>query len=125
VEQKVVTVSRTNGTGFRVVEGDEWLNISKYAKPAPAMPEVGQRVRVSLDKSGYVRAIEPGEELPAKPEIPAGVSASAGTPPCKDTVISRLAVLNTATAILSSGGRQADGTAVMALAEKLEAWAHR
>jgi hypothetical protein len=124
VEMQIGTVTKVNGTGFRIAEQEGWLNISKYAKPAPAMPEVGQRVRVFLDKSGYVRTIEALEEVPVEPEIPAP-ALSKVAPPCKDTVISRLAVLNTATAILSSGGRQTDGTAVMALAGQLEAWAHR
>ena len=49
----------------------------------------------------------------------------AGPAPGKETAISRLAVLNPDTAILSSGGRPVDPAAVFALAAQLEVWAHR
>jgi hypothetical protein len=45
--------------------------------------------------------------------------------PDRDTVITRLAVLNTATAILSAGGLPVVASEVVALAGQLEAWATR
>jgi hypothetical protein len=51
-------VSKTNGNGFRLVGREGWLNFSKFAIPAPAMPAEGQRVAVGIDKSGFVREVE-------------------------------------------------------------------
>jgi len=58
-------VTRTNGNGFQVEGRDGWLNLSKFA--SVALPAVGQRVRIGLDKSGYVREIAP-DTAPAAPE---------------------------------------------------------
>jgi hypothetical protein len=46
-------------------------------------------------------------------------------PPDKDTRITRMNVLSTATALLSSGYREADPEAVITLAERLERWITR
>jgi len=46
-------------------------------------------------------------------------------PPDRDTRIMRQAVLNTATAILASGGRATDAKAVFELAAALERWVSR
>ncbi len=64
MEMLTGTVTKTNGNGFRIAEQEGWLNISKFAKPAPDMPAAGQRVRISLDESGYVRAIVPAPVVP-------------------------------------------------------------
>jgi len=105
-------VSRANGKGFTLAGRDGWLNLSRYADPVPAVPAEGARVRVGLDKAGFVRVIEPAgagaEEAPGAQPL----AASLGD---KDTRITRLAALNTATAILSSGPRAA----------RLEAWVMR
>ena len=62
------TVSRVNGKGFQIAELDGWLNISKYASPAPTMPTVGERVNITIDKSGFVRKIEPIAKPATPPE---------------------------------------------------------
>lgn len=121
------TVVKVNGNGFKL-DAHDWLNISRYAQPDEApMPAVGERVTVNLDKAGFVRRIErvPSSAHSAEPEneppAPSGV-----TPRTKDTVVTRLAVLNTATAMLGGGhGHAVDADAVLALAARLEGWATR
>lgn len=132
-------VTRTSSNGLQLAGHDGWLNISKFADSIDVpMPQVGDVVRLKLDKSNYIREIvavkaepfsinakEKGEpesqpEPRAEPQPPSG-----GAAPSKDTVVTRLAVLNTATAILSSGGRAVEAKAVVELAAKLEAWATR
>jgi hypothetical protein len=131
-------VIRANDHGFVLDDcEDSWLNISRYAKPAPRIPHVGARVRATLDGQGYVRSIvilhdeqrtpyevedgvdvmpdeEPSRQI--EPRLPGT------TVPDKDQRITRMACLNTATAILSSGGRACEPADVLALAAKLEAW---
>jgi hypothetical protein len=53
------------------------------------------------------------------------VLISAGHPPDKDVRITRMNALTTATAIASSGGRQAEIDEVLQLAARLEAWVSR
>lgn len=48
-----------------------------------------------------------------------------GSPPDRERIISRLAVLNTAVSILSGGGRTVDVGQVLEVAAQLERWAHR
>jgi hypothetical protein len=113
LEIREVLVGRTNGHGFQTSDG-EWINISKFARAEDvALPRAGERVQVSLDRSGFVRKIAtvapPAPELAAtQPSVEASPTAAthAGET-VKDVVVTRLAVLNTATAILSSGGRVA------------------
>jgi hypothetical protein len=126
-----VTVERVNGSGFN--SDEQWWNISKFAKPGDVgMPSVGDRVLVSVDKSGFVRRIEtptaPATPAPASvtPEAPgAPLTASTIAQDDRGIVITRLAVLNTAVAVLSSGGRPTSADEVLALAGRLEAWAVR
>jgi hypothetical protein len=50
-------VTQVNGNGFKLEGRAEWLKLSRFAEPAPTLPDKHDRVRVSLDKGGYVRAI--------------------------------------------------------------------
>ncbi len=123
MEQITGTVTRANGHGFQLAEREGWLNLSKFANPAPVMPEKGQRVSITIDKAGYVRAVTP---MPSEPEPAVDAPAeSHANMPSKDIVITRLATLNTATSILSSGSRAVNPDDVLALAQRLEAWATR
>ena len=103
-------VTRVSAHGFQLRGRDGWLNLSRYAKPAPALPQTGMAVRVGLDARGFVRSIgaaptstgltlshqtEPVREMEA-PETRERL------PPNTDTRITRMNVLSTATAILSS-----------------------
>jgi hypothetical protein len=133
LDTRDVTAQQVNGNGFKTTDGD-WLNLSKFAKPADvSMPHVGDRVVVSLDRSGFVRKVEPAA-APAKPAEPVQAAPAPATPPPsapsivqddRGVVVTRLSNLNTATAILSSGGRVANPDEVLALAARLEVWATR
>src|SRR5206468_1785696 len=94
------TVERVTGHGFRLVGQEQWLNLSRYAAPRPELPAVGATVRVGLDKDGFVRTIDvlvPPADEPRT--APASLAA-----PDREQRITRMACLNTATAILSSQG---------------------
>lgn len=139
-------------------EDRTWLRWSRYGDPSLVMlPSTGERVRVGLDKSQFVRSVslvpdsQPASQpRPAPPLAPATLQALAATRkpepepdwltgkegpgvvvvggPSQDdrgVVITRLAVLNCATAILSSGGGAATLDEVLATAARLEAWALR
>jgi hypothetical protein len=119
-----------------------WLNVSRYAKPTPALPLPGERVRLYLDKGGYIRDIdrvfyttyeptEDGVDVPL-PDEPPSRQAEPPTPPSqtlsspdKDVRIARMNALSTATAILSLGGGACELADVLKLAAQLEAWVNR
>jgi hypothetical protein len=112
-------VERVNERGFTLRERTGWLNVSQYAQIEA--PKRGQYVRVRLDGSGFVRAVEPVATTN-------GHKAAQSAPsrrPDRDVIVTRLAVLNTATAILSSAYRETNGPEVMELAADLEQWATR
>jgi len=133
-----VVVTRTNGNGFQVEDGD-WLNWSKFAHPGEVrMPGVGASVRVELDKAGYIRQLQfLGESTWVDPHAVASAPAPVAEPiapasvaprleqDVRGTLITRMNVLSTATAILASGGGAATPDEVIALAGRLEAWVTR
>ncbi|HEY7295790.1 MAG TPA: hypothetical protein VH916_12165 [Dehalococcoidia bacterium] len=126
VEEIRGVVEAANPRGFLLAGRDGWLNISRYADPTPEIPVEGALVRVGLDKAGYVRTIEvESEPERAAASVAESGAAYAGQFGVRDTRIMRQAVLNTATAILSSGGREAAADDVLALAERLESWVTR
>lgn len=51
-------VTAVNDKGVKLDGDDEWLNISKYAKPAPKLPAKGERVTLGMDTQGFIRTIE-------------------------------------------------------------------
>lgn len=112
------SVARSNDKGFLLAGREGWLNRSKYADPAPLTPTEGQQVRVGLDRAGFVRTVEVLGDAPARTGEPAG------SPDC-DTRIAREAVLNTAVALLGSGGRSVTLADVLSVAAQLEGWVTR
>lgn len=103
------TVSRVNGKCFQLAGRPGWLGLSRYAKLAPALPSEGQGVAVSLDRAGYVRAVEVQAVslpmVPPEPQKGASVKVSApACPPDKDTRITRMNGVTNTIAVLSSGG---------------------
>ena len=98
------------------------MNISKFAAGVAA-PERGARVVAGLDKAGFVRTVETVSPIG---EYVGNESATSGTRPDREVCITRMACLNTATAILSSGGSPVgDVAAVLSTAAQLEAWVCR
>lgn len=147
ISTQVAMVSARNEHGVKLDGDPAWFNYSKFAaKDALTPPPVGARAVVVFDKAGYIRAISPagegsGLQPDPAPTAPAPtVESPATTPesgptrtephvphgvPCADRRIARMAALNTATAVLSSGGRAVDANEAIALAAKLEAWVYR
>lgn len=129
------TVERTNGAGFKLAGGD-WLNISKYARDV-AMPDVGAAIVATLDKSGFVRKLERQGPSMTGEQLADHFDRLAQTPPAiaaqvpltradRETAITRMAALNTATAILGGGpGSPIDAAEVVKLAGRLAAWVGR
>ncbi len=122
-------VSLVNGSGFKIYELPDWLNVSKYAKSADVpMPVAGTRVRLTLDASNYVRKIEslgaPHEQEPEAPTC-APVDTHSAPIDTKDARITRLACLNTATAILYGNTGRGNVDEVLEVAAKLESWVLR
>jgi len=112
------TISRVNTTGFQTQEQPNvWLNLSKYADPRPAIPPVGSEVRITVDASGFVRAIETTREAPAP-----ATSTNHHEAPTKDTTIVRMAALKCAVRLTPPGS---DLAAVLQLAGRFEAWITR
>jgi hypothetical protein len=107
-------VLKVNERGVLLEDSGAWRNVSKFAGEL-LMPEPGEAVRLTLDKAGFIRQIavlRAGEPL----RFPAAD---------RETCITRMACLNTATAITSSGGQATDLASVLAVAEELEAWVLR
>jgi hypothetical protein len=117
-------VERVGSYGFTLDGRDGWISISKFADPRPELPAEGARVRVDLDRSGYARAIEVLEAAPFTAEPSRGESGNTSYLD-RDTRIMRQAVLNTAVALLSSGGREVSLEDVIDTAETLEQWVTR
>jgi len=115
------TIARVNGRGFTTQEQpNSWLNLSRYAKPAPTIPPSGTEVRLTIDGDGYVRAIElvPAPPASSQPQAPRPTTAA----PTKDQSIVRMAAVKAAAHI---GGQGSTAENVLELAAKLEAWISR
>jgi hypothetical protein len=118
----VGTVSTVKGQGFQLDERPGvWFNVSKYADPKPELPAVGQRVKLGVAGSGYVRALE----LPGSAEGGTGDTSSSGTTsPAPDVVTMRLEVLKAAASFLSTRP-EAKSIDVLTVAEAWERWVTR
>lgn len=120
-------VERVGNYGFTLEGREGW--ISKFAEPRPELPCEGDRVRVALDKSGYARAVQvigtPPAPVTAMQHAATRAETGESAPADRETRIMREAVLNTAAAILASGGRATDVGAVLELATALEGWVTR
>jgi hypothetical protein len=117
------TIERTNERGFRLAGREGWLNLSRYATPAPEVPAVGTQVKVGLDKSGYVRSVEPvtaGAPATNPTSVNAEIAAAA---PDRQRLIIRQNVLGHATRFVVAAGGTVDD--LLAVAERLEVWVNR
>jgi|SRR5579859_2327329 len=115
------TVIRANERGLMLSGRDGWLNVSKYADGL-ALPPAGVQVTIGLDKAGFIRAIHADGPAQAAPDAPTATSAP---PASRETAITRMACLNTATAIGATWQRPLAASEVMALAGELEGWVTR
>jgi hypothetical protein len=126
-------VTARTATGFKL-DGGEWLTVSKFADPKPEIPPVGARVVVGLDQKGFaytvertdLRIVEPAASAvqDAKAAAQQSVAVHRGDAPTRDTIITRLAVLKSASHIAASRPTM-DRAALLELATALEAWAVR
>lgn len=82
-------------------------------------------MKVALDKAGHARAIEALSVAPAQQNAAATETYPAVGPGDRDLRIVREAVLNTAVAILSSGGQVVDIGDVLGYTATLEQWVTR
>jgi hypothetical protein len=120
-------VSRTNGSGFKLEGHDRWLNLSKFGKPAPTMPSVGEHVHLSLNAKGYVtniKSLSLAQVNRAQSSELQNAEGSLSVPP-REAVITRLSVINSAISVLKTDSRPIDLRQVLDTAAKLEAWASR
>jgi hypothetical protein len=125
-------IDRVNAKGFRLQGESDWRNYSRFADPADILPpNIGDAVAVSVDSQGFVRSVQVvGERTNERASSSVRERTYEATQACnprpeKDVIVTRLAVLNTATAITSSGGQETDLVTVLALAEELEQWVIR
>ncbi len=107
------TVLRTNERGLVLSGRDGWLNLSKFSNAT--LPAPGARVRVGLDKAGFIRDVqpEPTAERPTAPPAPAAAPRN---------LDARIAALQAATVIVARGSSL---DAVLSAAERLEGWLTR
>jgi hypothetical protein len=101
-------VVKANERGFKIAGRTEWLNLSKFS--SAAVPEVGQVMRIGLDRSNYVREVAPASETDAPASTPASVPVTHGSP---DRLSARTAALSAAVRIV---GRPTSVGAVLATA---------
>ena len=111
------TVSAVNPKGIKLAPQDEWFNLSKWAEEV-TMPERGQEVTLTLDKSGFVRGVASTSRAP---QPIAGGSAERSE---KDRTITRLAVLKAAAEFGASRPELKSGD-VLLVAASWERWVLR
>jgi hypothetical protein len=89
------------------------LNVSKYAPTDDvSLPQAGDRVELTLNGQNLVSRIT----VMAGIAVPEHLDDASGGAPDRQSVITRLAVLNAATAILAAGNLEVDPDGVVSLA---------
>jgi hypothetical protein len=116
-------VRSVNEKGLKLEGHESWLNFSKFATDI-VPPERGETVTVTLDKSGFLRAVEG-----ALPRIAGGSDSKAPNETLnnlqhKDRTITRLAVLKAAAEYAASKPESKSGD-VLKIAESWEKWVLR
>lgn len=115
LERVTGIVEAVNPKGVKI--NGEWVNFSRYAADI-VPPMKGQAVTLTLDKQGFVRAVETQS---ASQEAPAGRPAPSST---KDRTITRLAILKAA-AEFAASKPQSTSADVLKVAEAWERWVNR
>ena len=114
-------VRSVNERGLKLDGHDEWMNVSKYAVGV-VLPERGQTVTITLDKAGFLRAVEPAPIAGASDAPRPAQSRS--EPSTRDVTITRLAVLKAA-AEFAAGRADLKSGEVLRIAESWEKWVNR
>ena len=121
-------VTAVNPKGVKLAGESDWLNFSKFATDL-VIPERGEAVLLLLDKSGFIRSVQPAvgparssgtaspQNAPRGQYGPAGASA-------KDRTITRLAVLKAAAEYAASKPQSSSGD-VLKIAASWERWVLR
>jgi hypothetical protein len=113
---RVVSV---NPKGLKLEGHDDWCNVSRFAEGV-VLPERGETVTVTVDKSGFLRAVE---VIGALPRVAGGSDfiTQPAVPSAKDRTITRLAVLKAA-AEYASSKPQSSSADVLKIAASWERW---
>lgn len=132
VDQIVSGIVRSvNEKGLKLEGHDTWLNVSKFAVGV-VLPERGQAVACTLDKAGFLRAVDVvGDELrvtSGELRVAGGSGsdsqpATRNSPLDRDRTITRLAVLKAAAEW--AAGRDLKSGHVLAVAASWEKWVNR
>jgi hypothetical protein len=116
------TVQATNPRGLRLAGESEWRNYSKWADPIDP-PSRGQRVRLALDTSGFIRSLEVLDE--SHDDGIAARTSSAPPAPSAPSGSTRLGVLLAAATFAAGkalGGTEPTSADVLKIAEAWEHW---
>lgn len=114
-------VRSVNDKGLKLEGHENWLNLSKWAVDC-TLPERGQHVTCTLDKSGFLRAVAASDGSPVLPVR--GASDAPAAPSTKDRTITRLAVLKAA-AEFSASKASSTSADVLKVAACWERWVLR
>lgn len=118
VTGRVVSV---NDKGLKLEGHESWLNVSKYAVGI-VLPERGATVACTLDKAGFLRAVEMADGAAVLPVR--GGSDAPAAPSTRDRTITRLAVLKAAAEFGAARPSLKSGE-VLAIAASWERWVNR
>jgi hypothetical protein len=116
-------VRSVNEKGLKLDGHESWFNYSKYAVGIVA-PERGDAVACTLDKAGFLRAVEVIADLPPAVAGASDLPASPSVPSTKDRTITRLAVLKAAAEFGAARPSLKSGD-VLAIAASWEKWINR
>jgi hypothetical protein len=107
-----------NDNGLKFEGAGAWTNVSKYAVGV-VLPQKGETVTVTLDKSGFIRSVAPVNGV-----APSGHQRPVQADTTRERTITRLAVLKAAAEF--SASKQASSSAdVLKIAESWERWVTR
>lgn len=112
-------VRSVNDKGLKLEGREGWYNVSRFAVGV-VLPERGASVTCTLDKAGFLRAVETVGVLP----VAGGSDAATAAPSQKDRTITRLAVLKAAAEFGAARPNLKSGD-VLAIAATWERWINR
>lgn len=120
---QIATVSKTGG--IKLEGHDDWFNQSKYVQPPISIPPRGTQVVLHCKEHNgkyYVQSITTTGAPPAAASRQNGDAGYTNGGDARDLRITRMASINSAIALLSSGGRTASEADAFALAGRIYGW---